>query len=72
MVGEADFWGGVAARLAAAKPASWGTAAAGPAGAGGLPGRRRLGLSNILQRVEVRERVCERALCESGCDGRCQ
>ncbi|PNW78163.1 hypothetical protein CHLRE_10g466550v5 [Chlamydomonas reinhardtii] len=53
VVGEADFWGGVAARLAAAKPASWGTAAAGPAGAGGLPGRRRLGLSNILQRVEA-------------------
>ncbi|KAG2449272.1 hypothetical protein HYH02_005429 [Chlamydomonas schloesseri] len=53
VVGEADFWGGVAARLAAAQPASWGTAAAGPAGAGGLPGRRRLGLSNILQRVEA-------------------
>ncbi|KAG2433454.1 hypothetical protein HXX76_008511 [Chlamydomonas incerta] len=52
-VGEADFWGGVAARLAAAQPASWGTAAAGPTGAGGLPGRRRLGLSNILQRVEA-------------------
>ncbi|GIL66709.1 hypothetical protein Vafri_20196 [Volvox africanus] len=60
VLSEADFWSGVASRLAAAQPAAWGTSAAGGGGGPGAargPGgplqRRRVGLSNILQRVEA-------------------
>ncbi|GLC48876.1 hypothetical protein PLESTB_000158100 [Pleodorina starrii] len=58
VLSEADFWGGVASRLAAAQPAAWGTAAGGgsPAGSGAMAAggpRRRVGLSNILQRLEA-------------------
>ncbi|EFJ49065.1 hypothetical protein VOLCADRAFT_90312 [Volvox carteri f. nagariensis] len=58
VLSEGDFWGGVASRLAASQPpsaAAWGTSASGvaPAGSGAMVGRRRVGLSNILQRVEA-------------------